>query len=1042
MEEKIISIPVTWSSDPEYDGEEAGEYIFEPTISKEYTLAYGVELPVITVTVGDTGMMLRGLNSPYKRTGILDLTQDSVTFKNAIGGLTGANPLDSDITITGEGWYWYLHGNDEEGYPEKTLLLDNVDFNVNLDPVSINLPEGSTIMLADNSSNFINNTYTDPEEKNTCINAPSLKVGGKGDLYVTAGTENSYGSVGINASSDFTLEDATLYIRFNNYKMNVNFPLLTESGNSGIIVYQRDTEGEYTIEATWDERWNTFIYSGDTAVTEVMIVEGTPSQPKASATISNKTVSGRGGKPLSGDNTVTISVLNDSFTQLEVGRDVSSWFSNLPIGLNARVESASDKTVTVTFSGTPIVLSNEAMAIVIPADCLTLGQALAVKTNSNAKFSITGLQTRSSVLDLTGEVVSYINELGEEASASPLDNDIINTGEGWTWYLNENTEAGYPKKTLVLDGVTIQAVDNSESGIIIPDNTTIVLADGSDNLISAPIAVWGKGKITIKGSGELSAIVPLGLRGIGLFCTDLIIEDGTITASALSNDMSYGIRVSTLDMTGGTLYAKSGPYGGSTAAYFSTNYPNEGLTILHKMGDEYTEAVSKYVFGHQYLYGNGIVAYDLKFAVSPPVKSASVSSQIVTGMTGTALSGNHSITITLTNEVFSNLHEDENVSDWFQNLPEGIIAKIENIYTDGQVSITFSGTPTQKSYETMSITIPADKLASAQALSVAKNSDTRFKIEQAGLRSDMLDLTSDLVWYRDLNGELVSKNPRISDINDTSEGWKWFHSQGELLLEGINLISSDETGIKLPAGTRVLLADGSDNHVSVSDTNSDSNFAGIYCTGDMEMAGNTGRLQISAGDTFGTYSTGIYALGIIYFSGGEITSTAGDAYYRSVGIATDSGIEITDGTVFAKSGSVSSLDGIATAIHARYGIIDDGMDILQKVEGEYTEPAIVRNNGNASVNYVFADDIVASDIRISRKAAIKNAGGKASVSFSGTTIDLSQISSLFTVDKNAGNRIYAIEEESTGAGTISGNMYLVFLRLTKARRQALQQSPM
>ncbi len=56
-------------------------------------------------------------------------------------------------------------------------------------------------MLADNSSNFINNTYTDPEEKNTCINAPSLKVGGKGDLYVTAGTENSYGSVGINASS-------------------------------------------------------------------------------------------------------------------------------------------------------------------------------------------------------------------------------------------------------------------------------------------------------------------------------------------------------------------------------------------------------------------------------------------------------------------------------------------------------------------------------------------------------------------------------------------------------------------------------------------------------------------------------------------------------------------------------------------------------------------------------------------------------------------------------------------------------------------------
>ncbi len=250
----------------------------------------------------------------------------------------------------------------------------------------------------------------------------------------------------------------------------------------------------------------------------------------------------------------------------------------------------------------------------------------------------------------------------------------------------------------------------------------------------------------------------------------------------------------------GTLYAKSGPYGGSTAAYFNTKYPNEGLTgltILQKKGDEYTEAVSKHTNGHQYVYVNGS-ASDLRFTVSPPVKSASVSSQIVSGMTGTELSGNNSITITLANEVFSNLHEDENVSDWFQNLPEGIIAKIENIYTDGQVSIAFSGTPTQKSYETMSITIPSDKLASAQAISVAKNSDARFKIEQAGLRSDMLDLTSDLVWYRDLKGELVSKNPRISDIDDTSEGWKWFHSQGVLLLEGINISSSDEIGIKLP----------------------------------------------------------------------------------------------------------------------------------------------------------------------------------------------------------------------------------------------------
>lgn len=50
--ESTVSLSVTWVSTPEYDGEMAGKYIFTPEIPESYTLADGVVLPQITVTIG------------------------------------------------------------------------------------------------------------------------------------------------------------------------------------------------------------------------------------------------------------------------------------------------------------------------------------------------------------------------------------------------------------------------------------------------------------------------------------------------------------------------------------------------------------------------------------------------------------------------------------------------------------------------------------------------------------------------------------------------------------------------------------------------------------------------------------------------------------------------------------------------------------------------------------------------------------------------------------------------------------------------------
>ncbi|WP_419821393.1 S-layer homology domain-containing protein [Anoxybacterium hadale] len=50
--EITVPMPVTWNSSPEYDGEAAGTYIFTPDLPEGLTLASGVEVPAITVTVG------------------------------------------------------------------------------------------------------------------------------------------------------------------------------------------------------------------------------------------------------------------------------------------------------------------------------------------------------------------------------------------------------------------------------------------------------------------------------------------------------------------------------------------------------------------------------------------------------------------------------------------------------------------------------------------------------------------------------------------------------------------------------------------------------------------------------------------------------------------------------------------------------------------------------------------------------------------------------------------------------------------------------
>ena len=57
LTEQTINLPVAWQSEPDYDADTADIYLFAPILPSSYTMTEGIDLPVITVTVGDDGSL-------------------------------------------------------------------------------------------------------------------------------------------------------------------------------------------------------------------------------------------------------------------------------------------------------------------------------------------------------------------------------------------------------------------------------------------------------------------------------------------------------------------------------------------------------------------------------------------------------------------------------------------------------------------------------------------------------------------------------------------------------------------------------------------------------------------------------------------------------------------------------------------------------------------------------------------------------------------------------------------------------------------------
>ncbi len=192
--------------------------------------------------------------------------------------------------------------------------------------------------------------------------------------------------------------------------------------------------------------------------------------------------------------------------------------------------------------------------------------------------------------------------------------------------------------------------------------------------------------------------------------------------------------------------------------------------------------------------------------------------------------------------------------------------------------------------------------------------------------------------------------------NNTPGKATWNSATNTLTLKGVNFTTFADTAVQLPAGSTIVLAEGTKNAItSTFESASDNTFSyGILVEGgDLTIEGG-GQLAVKGGTA--QYSDGIYVShGILAIESGTVTATGGTAKAGSYGIYTDRGVIINGGTVTA-TGSKSEIGshGIATS---RDVTITGGTVIARGGNGGQASYGI--NTGNSYACTVTGGDVTA-----------------------------------------------------------------------------------
>ena len=206
---------------------------------------------------------------------------------------------------------------------------------------------------------------------------------------------------------DLTIENSTVSISANGYAANQKGKLsiknsivaLTRNAKEYLVVNSAEnaentidlsTEGSVTLTASGEQTNNAMItgkvtlvgstkcekgkmngssYDGVYDGSSKTVLQFVHESTAPTATVDDVSITGTTGTTIANKD-VVITLTNDKFNNIAANTDVSSWFTNLPAGLEAKIKmdvSANETTATVEISGNPSAISSAALVIKIPA---------------------------------------------------------------------------------------------------------------------------------------------------------------------------------------------------------------------------------------------------------------------------------------------------------------------------------------------------------------------------------------------------------------------------------------------------------------------------------------------------------------------------------------------------------------------------------------------------------------------------------------------------------------------------------------------------
>ena len=214
---------------------------------------------------------------------------------------------------------------------------------------------------------------------------------------------------------------------------------------------------------------------------------------------------------------------------------------------------------------------------------------------------------------------------------------------------------------------------------------------------------------------------------------------------------------------------------------------------------------------------------------------------------------------------------------------------------------------------------------------------------------------------------------------DNAENSTWDSATKTLTLKGVNFQTTAGTAVKLPAGSIIVLADRTHNNIYGGDAEANEtggyqvkiSVYGIYAEGALTIRG-AGGLNVKSGKHTNTgdawtYSTALYAKGLVTVEGGKVTLTGGEtkngdcAFSTGLELPEGSGLSVTGGEVTAKGGeSTDTEDGKANSSFSR-GIDAYGASVSVSGSGKLTGDAADKHGGLSWGVYISGGDLTVSD---------------------------------------------------------------------------------